>query len=149
VKEKNGIQEPQFLYYKRTSETEGKTLRIDDYRFYGHLCLSFGVILLLIGIALPIFTMKTWWSYFGTQYSLPYLGHGIALAVVGIILIVVSQILYREYNFKVAEAKKTTPQIPPPPTPQLQTGSVGYCPYCGATIEKDAVYCRKCGKKLQ
>jgi hypothetical protein len=38
-----------------------------------------------------------------------YLTIFIVLAVVGVILIVVSRILYREYNLRVAEAKKTTP----------------------------------------
>ena len=27
-------------------------------------------------------------------------------------------------------------------------GASGYCPYCGAAVEKDFAYCGKCGKKL-
>ena len=28
------------------------------------------------------------------------------------------------------------------------SGAAGYCPYCGAAVEKDFAYCGKCGKKL-
>jgi uncharacterized membrane protein len=112
-------------------------LRVDDYRFYGQLCKIFGVALLVVGILLPIFT-TTWYTFLGrTYYDSPYLGHGIALAAIGIVLIVLNLILVREYRFR------TTKTQGEPVAP-----SVGYCPYCGAVREEGGTYCRKCGKKL-
>jgi hypothetical protein len=41
-----------------------------------------------------------------TTYEAPYLKHGIVLVAIGVILIVVSQMLYREYRaYKIAESK--------------------------------------------
>jgi uncharacterized membrane protein YdbT with pleckstrin-like domain len=93
----------------------GENLRVDDYQFYGRLCLGFGILLLLIGIALPIFT-TTYYSVFGITYYVnsPYLGGGIAMVIIGIILIVLSLVLFREYGFRLKEQQTQVP----PPSPQ-------------------------------
>jgi ABC-type Fe3+ transport system permease subunit len=95
-------------------------LRVDDYRFYEQLCVVFGIVLLIIGIALPIFTTTVYrgWLTGNLHFDSPYLGHGIALVVIGVILIVISQILRREYKFRITgkEAKPTPPTLPPPPS---------------------------------
>jgi hypothetical protein len=59
------------------------------------------------------------------------------MVILGIILIVASQILYREYGLKTTgmEAKSVA-------------RAVGYCPYCGTAREEGAIYCEKCGKRL-
>jgi hypothetical protein len=76
--------------------------------------------LLIIGVALPILTIKRYVYLFTgntAYYEAPYLGTGIALVVIGIILIVVSQILYREYRIRIEENKaKMTAVLPPQPS---------------------------------
>ncbi|MGA2309828.1 MAG: hypothetical protein ABSG57_09820 [Candidatus Bathyarchaeia archaeon] len=69
-------------------------MRVDDYRYYGQICLGFGIILLVVGVVLPIFII-TWFT-----------DYGIVMAVVGAILIVVSQILYREYRLRSTQQQK-------------------------------------------
>lgn len=83
-------------------------MRVDDYRFYGQLCLIFGIVLLVLGIIIPVLTMTSYYyPWLGiTTYEAPYLKHGIVLVAIGVILIVVSQMLYREYRaYKIAESK--------------------------------------------
>ncbi|MGD0028750.1 MAG: hypothetical protein ABSC91_07405 [Candidatus Bathyarchaeia archaeon] len=70
-------------------------MRVDDYRYYGQICLGFGIILLVVGVVLPIFIISWFTDY------------GIAMAVVGAILIIVSQILYREYRLRSTQQQKT------------------------------------------
>ncbi len=87
-------------------------MRIDDFRFYGLLLIS-GITLLVIGIALPIATAyQHYYPLLGIpEYSdwiFPCLNQGIVLGVLGAILIVVSQILYREYHIRPTE-KEVTP----------------------------------------
>jgi uncharacterized membrane protein len=95
-------------------------LRIEDYRFYGQLCLGFGTLLLIIGCLVAFFTtiFTTGVSPISTLlgpyfYGSPYVGEAIALVVMGIILIVGSQILFREWRIKSAETKQTLPHPPP------------------------------------
>jgi ABC-type sulfate transport system permease component len=51
--------------------------------------------LLVVGVVLPIFIISWFTDY------------GIAMAVVGAILIIVSQILYREYRLRSTQQQKT------------------------------------------
>jgi hypothetical protein len=96
-------------------------LTTDDYRYYGHACLIFGIILSLIGIAVPLCTM-TWeyteWINPGSEIympvAMPYLEEGIILVGIGIMVIWFSQILHREYRFRLKEQQTQAP----PPSPQ-------------------------------
>lgn len=113
-------------------------MRIDDYRYYGYLCRIFGISLVVIGILLPLLTATYYTMWLGyTYYDHPHVRQGITLAAFGIVLIVLSSILFREYNFRKAETQ-ARPLAPP----------TGYCPYCGTGREEDATYCENCGKKL-
>jgi hypothetical protein len=93
-------------------------LRVDDYRFYGELCLAFGILLIVIGIILPLATIR-YYTLFGSLISVesPYLGYGIVMVIIGIILIVLSQILHREYKVRANESSVKPLPIPPPPPP--------------------------------
>lgn len=86
----------------------GKSLRTDDYGFYGHLSLICGAILLIIGIAVPITTTYSYQTFYTTNIVSPFLGEGIAAVFVGIILIDVSLIFYRERNIKSDSQLKAT-----------------------------------------
>lgn len=95
-------------------------MRVEDYRFYGQLCLILGLILVLIGVALPVLATIVYrgWSagslaalYFGS----PLLGSGVIVAIIGIWFILIGQVLYREYrlrrkvrNASMTESQKTT-----------------------------------------
>jgi hypothetical protein len=76
-----------------------------------------------------------WHNIFPPEYRFPYLVHGIALVTIGIVFIILSIILFRE--FRIREAEPQTNAVAP---------TVGYCPYCGAPRDEGAVYCTKCGK---
>lgn len=90
-------------------------MRVDDYRFYGKLCQGFGIFLFAIGIVLPIMTGYRYYDAHLMRYGdymMPYLKHGIALIVIGVILIVISQIMYREYRFRIEEIETKQPPSP-------------------------------------
>ena len=92
-------------------------LRVDDYRFYGTLCLIFGIVLLAIGVLLPIVTAEQEYYIFqGTygNYVFPYLMQGIAIGVFGIVMIVISLILFREHSFRKKEQLLHVPPLPSP-----------------------------------
>lgn len=117
-------------------------MRIDDYRFYGKLCLAFGMLMMVIGFAVAVLGIQWWTSWLTgeTYYSDPYLGVGAGIVIIGVILIVVSQLLYREYGILYREYDIRKVENPTKP--------VSFCPYCGTAKEEGATYCRKCGKKL-
>jgi len=76
-------------------------VRVEDYHFYGRICLLLGVPFTTIGLILLIATIATGpvWRYaYGWVY--PFLGHGIALLVIGVALMIVSKVLFREYNLR-------------------------------------------------
>lgn len=101
-----------------TSETKERTLRIDDYRFYGKICDVFGAFLLVIGIAVPLITMSYYTDFFGnTVYNIPYLNQGIVLVAIGIILIVLGIIFNREYRLRIQENQSRPVSPIPSPTP--------------------------------
>jgi hypothetical protein len=93
----------------KKQQTPDSRLRVDDYKFYRQLFLGFGILLLIIGIALPIFTL-TFYSPFGSTYyvNLPYWGDGIAMVIIGIILIVLSQVLHRRHTFRLQEQQTSS-----------------------------------------
>jgi hypothetical protein len=59
---------------------------IDDYRFYGKICLIFGILRLVIGVVVAFFGISWWTNPFTgeTIYSAPYLGSGVTVAVIGV-----------------------------------------------------------------
>jgi hypothetical protein len=124
--------------------------RYDNYRFYGEVCLAFGILLLVIGIALLSLTTTWYTTFLGTHVNSPYLAQGITLVVVGIILIVFSQLLQREYRFRISRDlyDKALSPSPPPPPPSTFSKTPSFCPYCGTQNITDSVFCSKCGKKL-
>lgn len=96
-----------------------ETLRVDDFRFYGRVCLIFGIILLAIGIVLPIATIDRYYLNLNNTYVhvpinaiIPYLNEGIALGLVGVVMIIVSQILYREWRLRIAETEAKVTSTP-------------------------------------
>jgi hypothetical protein len=74
-------------------------LTVDDYRYYGQMCLGIGIILSLFGIVLPFLTMTWGNSLIGynaemdVPTGMPYLGLGIILVGIGVCIIVVGFIL--------------------------------------------------------
>lgn len=115
-------------------------MRIDDFRFYGQLCRVIGLVLIIGGVALPMLTAQyiTYvYNILPPEWRFPYLVHGVALVTIGIVCIILSVILFREYDIRKAETQA-----------KPVASSVGYCPYCGAAREEGAAYCRKCGKEL-
>lgn len=120
-----------FKYGKRQRAIKvNHPLTVDDYRYYGHVCLIFGIILLLIGIAVPLCTM-TWesssfWPGGAPDMSLPvampYLNEGIILVGIGFILIWLSQILHGEYSSRLKEQQAHVP----PSSPQQPARTAGF-----------------------
>jgi uncharacterized membrane protein len=90
-------------------------MRTDDFRFYGQLCRIIGIVLIVIGVILPILTAQyiTYlYNILPPEWRFPYLIHGIALVTIGIVFIILSVVLYREYGWRLKETR-----IPPPPPP--------------------------------
>ena len=92
-------------------------MRVEDYRFYGRFCLILGLILVLIGAALPVLATiiyKGWpaGSLAALYFGSPLLGSGVIVAVIGIWFILIGQVLYREYRLrrKVRDASMTESQ---------------------------------------
>jgi len=120
-------------------------VRTEDYHYYSQVCLTFGIILIIIGFILPISTINRLFLSLGFwQEGIPYLGHGIALVIVGILLIVFSNILSREYNMRIEEKSKEKGEKAPE---EFQKEEFKFCMHCGERISRDAMFCSKCGKK--
>lgn len=93
-------------------------MRIEDYRFYGRLCQVFGIIFIAIGVLLPILTVqhiRYVFDIFPPEWRFPYLIHGIVLVCIGIVFIVASGILFREYRLRKTEENVPTETLPKPP----------------------------------
>ena len=110
---------PSFLFSDLPTSwvVEEETLRVEDYRFYGRFCLILGLILVLIGAALPVLATiiyKGWpaGSLAALYFGSPLLGSGVIVAVIGIWFILIGQVLYREYRLrrKVRDASMTESQ---------------------------------------
>jgi len=84
-------------------------LRVADYRFYGNLCVAFGIVFISIGVALPILTaqvIRYAFDLFPPTIRFPYLIHGIVLACIGVGFIVAAIILLREHKIRKREEKQ-------------------------------------------
>jgi ABC-type uncharacterized transport system permease subunit len=58
---------------------------------------------------LPIITVEIHFSLlWGEYYVFPYIWHGVGLVVVGIALLIISNILFREYDIRSKEKTQTT-----------------------------------------
>jgi uncharacterized membrane protein len=75
-------------------------MRVDDYRYYGLILLVFGSILIVVGIFLPVSTTTVYRLLWWERVDSPFLPYGIALVILGIVLVVLSHIFLREYRFR-------------------------------------------------
>lgn len=53
-----------------------------------------------------------------------------------------------KHKRSIAEVQRTLQRKKASAGDTVDMASMGYCPYCGAELVKDAAYCPKCGQKI-
>ena len=97
---------------------------------------SFGIILgflLLIGAVIAYAYYEESWIF----VVYPYREYAVPMGILGIVLLVVGYVAgerAKEEKRLAVEERPVTEMV--------------YCSYCGTQNIKDAVYCKKCGKKI-
>ena len=92
------------------------------------------------------------------------MGAPISFSIFGVLFVIVG-IVQAVYNFKNAAGKNRYSAFdivdgeeePDPlnqrldgtsPSPSAPSGETHFCPYCGAPVQNDFAFCRKCGREL-
>ena len=54
-----------------------------------------------------------------------------------------------KHKRNIAEVQRTLHKMKASAGDTVDMASMGYCPYCGAELVKDAAFCPKCGQKIR
>jgi ribosomal protein L40E len=105
--------------------------------------IIFGVVLILVGIIIPFLYFTYSRNIFTGQvlsYDFPLLPYGVAVGLLGVIVVVIGFVIRDEPPKSVAPV----PYVPPAPSLVPKK----YCRFCGSENKNDAVFCEKCGRQI-
>lgn len=54
-----------------------------------------------------------------------------------------------KHKRSIAETQRTIHKMKETPADPIDMAAMGYCPYCGAELVKEARFCPKCGQKIR
>lgn len=54
-----------------------------------------------------------------------------------------------KHKRNMAETQRTINKMKENPADPIDLAAMGYCPYCGSELVKDAAFCPKCGQQLR
>ncbi|MBD3202955.1 zinc-ribbon domain-containing protein [Candidatus Woesearchaeota archaeon] len=115
--------------------------------------LAIGIILLLIGImASSISESQTYKTGFlglskQVRTSKPFLGPGIILSILGIILLIYGISIKENSNIESENKKKSNDESKKSQKNSNESGKSEFCSECGKEIKKGSKFCKICGAK--
>jgi ribosomal protein L40E len=107
-------------------------MRYSDWKMISLLGLILGFLFLIGGIFAYVYYEQRW-----ILVAYPFRDYAAPLIILGIVLLVVGYVA----GERAKEEKKLAVEERP-------VTEMVYCSYCGTQNIKDAVYCKKCGKKI-
>jgi uncharacterized membrane protein YidH (DUF202 family) len=115
-------------------------MKYADWRYLATICTVLGVILLIGGVIVNLYSQTSYFrgTSIGTTY--PYRGYTIPFIVFGIILLVIGVASFA----RAGEERKLEVERPKPVSVSLKK-----CPKCGMKFSLEYEYCPTCGAKLQ
>jgi len=106
-------------------------MQYSDWKMINSFGLGVGVLFLIGALLAYVYYERTW---LGAWY--PYRDYVAPLLISGFVLLVVGYVA----GVRGIEERRLAEERP--------TAGIVYCSACGTQNEQDAVYCKKCGKKL-
>jgi len=99
------------------------------------------------GRAFAILSEKSEEKMFDTAGLLLLIGAILTIILIGALVSLVAWILVAVGFFAIKTLPAPLPPLAPPQAPTAPTEKI-YCQYCGTQNKSDAVFCKKCGKKI-
>jgi len=97
--------------------------------------------------AFAILSEKSEEKMFDTAGLLLLIGAILTIILIGALVSLVAWILVAVGFFAIKTLPTPLPPLAPPQAPAAPTERI-YCQYCGTQNKSDAVFCKKCGKKI-
>jgi len=97
--------------------------------------------------AFAILSEKSEEKMFDTAGLLLFIGAILTIVLIGALVSLVAWILVAVGFFAIKTLPTPLPPLAPPQAPSAPTERI-YCQYCGTANKSDAVFCKKCGKKM-